>query len=71
MRPGTWRKKQRSRVPKDVHCALQSKGKESRVRLNHKPFVPFLDLDHQITRTDIDNGTFFSQFVGLGMKRYF
>ena len=40
------RNKERGRVPKAIHCALQSKGKESKVRLNHTPSVPLLDLDH-------------------------
>ena len=34
------RNRERGRVPKAIHCALQSKGKESKVRLNHKPSVP-------------------------------
>ena len=33
------RNRQRGRVPKAVHCELQSKGKERRVRLNHTPSV--------------------------------
>ena len=32
------RNKERGRVPKAVHCALQSKGKESRVHLIHHSF---------------------------------
>ena len=52
MRLGTRRKKQRK--------------KQSLV--SPPPSVPFLDLDHQITGTDIDNGTFFSQFCRFGYK---
>ena len=33
------RNKERGRVPKAVHCALQSKGKESRVHLIHHSFL--------------------------------
>ena len=46
----------------------QSKGKERKVRLNHTLSVPLPDLDHQIARTDIDNGTFFSLFCRFGYK---
>ncbi|KAF3964970.1 hypothetical protein CMV_010807 [Castanea mollissima] len=48
-REGTKKKRNREtgRVPKAVHCALQSKGKESRVHPNHTPSVPLLNLDHQ------------------------
>ena len=53
------RHRERGRVPKAVHCALQSKGKESRVHLKHTPSAPLPDLDHQIVGTDIDNDTFF------------
>ena len=60
------RNKERGRVIRAVHCVLQSKGKESRVHLNHTPSVPLPNLDHQIARTDIDNGTFFSQFCRFG-----
>ena len=53
MRPGTWRKKQGKR---------QSS-------VSPPPSVPFPDLDHQIARTDIDNGTFFFlNFLGFGIK---
>ena len=53
MRSGTQRKKQRQR---------QSS-------VSPPSSVPFLDLDHQIVGTDIDNGTFvFLNFVGLGIK---
>ena len=32
------RNRERGRFPKAIHCALQLKGKESRVHLNHTPF---------------------------------
>ena len=50
--PGTGRKKQRKR---------QSS-------VSPPPSVPFLDLDHQIVGTDIDNGTFF--FLNFCMFGY-
>ena len=53
------RNRERGRVPKAVHSALQSKGKESKVHLNHTPSAPLLDLNHQIAGIDINNGTFF------------
>ena len=62
------RNRERGRVPKAVHSALQSKGKESRVCLNHTPSIPLPELDYQIARTDIDNGTIFSQFCRFGYK---
>ena len=62
------RNKERGRVPKAVHCALQSKGKESKVHLNHTPSAPLPDLNHQIAGIDINNGTFFSQFCRFGYK---
>ena len=62
------RNRERGRVPKAVHSALQSKGKESRVCLNHTLSIPLPDLDHQIAETDIDNGTIFSQFCRFGYK---
>ena len=40
------RNRERGRVPKAVHYALQPKGKDSRVRLNHTPSIPLPDLDH-------------------------
>ena len=62
------RNRERGRVPKAVHSALQSKGKESRVRLNHTPSIPLPDLDHQVAEIDIDNGTILSQFCRFGYK---
>ena len=62
------RNRERGSVPKAVHSALQSKGKESRVRLNHTPSIPLLDLDHQIAGTNIDNDTIFSHFCRFGYK---
>ena len=62
------RNRERGRVPKAVHYALQLKGKESRVRLNHTPSVPLPNLDHQIVGTDTDNDTFFAQFCRFGYK---
>ena len=44
------RNRERGRVPKAVHYALQPKGKDSRVRLNHTPSIPFArfrPLDHR------------------------
>ena len=62
------RNKERGRVPKAVHCAIQSKGKESRFHLNHTPSILLPDLDHQIVGIDIDNDTFFSQFCRFRYK---
>nr|POE99547.1 glutamate-1-semialdehyde 2,1-aminomutase, chloroplastic [Quercus suber] len=44
------RNSERGRVPKAVHCALQSKGKERRVRLNHTAPVPLPNLDPQTAK---------------------
>ncbi|KAK7837705.1 hypothetical protein CFP56_020856 [Quercus suber] len=60
---GDERSRESARVPKAVHCAIQSKGKESKVLLNYTPSVPLPNSDHQIAGTDIDDG--------LVIKRYF
>ena len=41
------RNKERVKVPKAVHCASQSKGKESIVHPNHTPSVPLPNSNHQ------------------------
>ena len=62
------RNRQRGRVPKAVHCELQSKGKERRVRLNHTPFVPLPNLDPQTTEPTLTTVHFFFQFCWFGYK---
>ena len=65
------RNRERGRVPKAVHCASQSKGKESIVRPNHTPFIPLPNSDHQTAEPTSTTVLFFLHFVGLGLKRYF
>ena len=62
------RNRERGRVPKVVHCAIQSKGKERRVRLNHTPFVPLPNLDPQTAEPTLTIVHFFFQFCRFGYK---
>ena len=62
------RNKERGKVPKAVHCASQSKDKESRVRPNHTPSVPLPNLDHQTAEPTLIMVLFFSQFCRFGSK---